>query len=169
MDDNATPKRPRPHFYNGVSLMANRFVIAAVVLVVAVVLVPVGVWAANNHPDGRNASRIERRIAEIYGRPDTGSDDKVVGDILIERFYAVDPETGQRYIGDVVKGASKGYRTGPTSSARRSTRSSWNASRCRTSARPCAASCRSSRRRRWRRTRRTWASSFSPAPKTQWQ
>ena len=108
MDDSTTPKRSRPHFYNGVSLMANRFVIAAVVLVVAVVLVPVGVWAANNHPDGRNTSRIERRIAEIYGRPDTGSDDKVVGDILIERFYAVDPETGQRYVGDVVKGRVKG-------------------------------------------------------------
>jgi hypothetical protein len=87
--------------------MANRFVIAAVVLVVAVVLVPVGVWAANNHPDGRNVSRVERRIAEIYGRPDEGSDDKPVGDILIERFYAVDPETGQRYVADVVKGRVK--------------------------------------------------------------
>src|SRR5438552_3801426 len=87
--------------------MANKFIIAGVVLVTAAVLVPVGVWAANNHPDGRNASRVERRIAEIYGRPDTGSDDKVVGDILIERFYAVDAESGQRYVADVVKGRVK--------------------------------------------------------------
>jgi hypothetical protein len=107
MAEDATPSKPRPHFYNGVSLMANKFVIALVMLVIAGVLVPVGVWASNNHPDGRNASRIERRIAEIYGRPDEGSDDKVVGDILIERFYAVDPETGQRYVADVVKGRVK--------------------------------------------------------------
>lgn len=107
MEEATTTQRSRPHFYSGVSLMANKFVIAAVVLLIAAVLVPVGVWASNNHPDGRNASRIERRIAEIYGRPDEGSDDKVVGDILIERFYAVDPETGQRYIADVVKGRVK--------------------------------------------------------------
>src|ERR1051325_7122287 len=107
MADNAPLRRPRPHFYSGVSLMTNKLVIAAVVLVIAAVLVPVGVWASNNHPDGRNASRVERRIAEIYGRPDEGSDDKVVGDILIERFYAVDPETGQRYVADVAKGRVK--------------------------------------------------------------
>src|SRR6476469_914615 len=107
MAENATPTRPRPHFYNGVSLMANKFIIAAVVLAIAGVLVPVGAWAANNHPCGRNASQVVGRIAEISGRPDTGSDDKVVGDILIERFYAVDPETGQRYVADVAKGRVK--------------------------------------------------------------
>jgi hypothetical protein len=105
--ENATIQRPRPHFYNGVSLMANKFVIAAVVLVIGGVLAVAGLWAADNHPDGRNASRVERRIAEIYGRPDEGSDDKIIGDILLERFYAVDPETGQRYVADVVKGRVK--------------------------------------------------------------
>jgi hypothetical protein len=107
MEEKASIRRPKPHFYNGVSLMANKFVIALVMLVIAGVLVPVGVWASTNHPDGRNASRIERRIAEIYGRPDEGSDDKVIGDILIERFYVVDPESGQRYVADVVKGRVK--------------------------------------------------------------
>ena len=107
MAENATLPRPKPHFYNGVSLMRHKLAIAAVVLVIAGVLVPVGVWASNNHPDGRNASGVERRIAQIYGRPDEGSDDKVVGDILIERFYAVDPESGQRYIADVAKGRVK--------------------------------------------------------------
>ena len=107
MAENATLPRPKPHFYNGVSLMRHKLAIAAVVLVIAGVLVPVGVWASNNHPDGRNASGVERRIAQIYGRPDEGSDDKVVGDILIERFYAVDPESGQRYVADVAKGRVK--------------------------------------------------------------
>jgi len=87
--------------------MTHKLAVAAVVLAIAAVLVPVGVWAANNHPDGRNQSRVERRIAEIFGRPDQGSDDKVIGDILMERFYAVDPDTGQRYVADVVKGRVK--------------------------------------------------------------
>jgi hypothetical protein len=88
--------------------MANRWIVAAVVLVIAAVLIPVGVWAAGNHPDGLNASRVERRVAEIYGRPDDPkTDDKVIGDILVERFYAVDTESGQRYVADVVKGRVK--------------------------------------------------------------
>ena len=87
--------------------MTRWWAIAAVVVIGAAVLIPVGVWASNNHPDGFNRSRVERRIAEIYGRPDVGSDDKVVGDILMERFYAVDPESGQRYVADVVKGRVK--------------------------------------------------------------
>jgi hypothetical protein len=108
LDTNTSPKPSKPTLIAGLPWLSNRFVIAALVLVAAAVLIPVGVWASSNHPDGLNRSRVERRIAEIYGRPDDAADDKVVGDILIERFYAVDAETGQRYIADVVKGRVTG-------------------------------------------------------------
>jgi hypothetical protein len=112
MDNSVSLNRPRPHLYSGLPLLSRPWVIVAVVLAMAAVLVPVGLWAASNHPEGYNAGRVERRIAAIYGRPDDGTnDDKVVGDVLIERFYAVDIESGQRYVADVAKGRVKEIQT----------------------------------------------------------
>ena len=86
MSSQAPSNRPRPNLIAGLPWLTNRLVLAGLIIVAAAVLIPVGVWASNNHPDGMNRSRVERRIAEIYGRPDGPADDKVVGDILIERF-----------------------------------------------------------------------------------
>jgi hypothetical protein len=65
----------------------------------------VGYIAATNHPDtaAPRGSEAEREIAAVFGEP-TGRDDAVNGDLLVERFYALDVETGDRYVADFLKG-----------------------------------------------------------------
>jgi hypothetical protein len=53
-------------------------------------------------------TEVERRAAALFGLPVQSADGKVVGDLLIERFYALDAETGDRYIADFLKGRIQG-------------------------------------------------------------
>jgi hypothetical protein len=93
-------------------LRPNHWIIGGLALLVAALMVPVGVWAANNHPDGQapRGLEAESRVALVFGQPSDG-DDTIVGDLMIERFYAVDVETGQRMIADVAKGRIRQLQT----------------------------------------------------------
>ncbi len=78
-------------------------------LVLATALAVVGAaYAAATHypvagpPDG---TELERRIVQVFGDPSVhDADDRVTGDLLIERFYILDLPTGDRYIADFLKG-----------------------------------------------------------------
>jgi hypothetical protein len=52
-------------------------------------------------PRGTDA---ERQIATVFGVPAATLDDTVRGDLLVERFYAIDSETGEHYVADLLKG-----------------------------------------------------------------
>ncbi len=69
-----------------------------------------GYFAAVEHPDTSppRGSELERQIADVFGLPEGKSDDSVVGDFLVERFYALDVETGEHYVADVLKGRIEG-------------------------------------------------------------
>ena len=53
-------------------------------------------------------TEVERQAAALFGLPMQGADGKIVGDLLIERFYALDAETGERYVADFLKGRIQG-------------------------------------------------------------
>ena len=57
------------------------------------------------HPDTTppRGSELEERIAAVFGQPED-IDGRVIGDYLVERFYAVDTDTGERYVADLLKG-----------------------------------------------------------------
>jgi hypothetical protein len=69
-------------------------------------LMVVGYFAATAHPDTAppRGSDAEREIAAVFGLPLESRDDIVSGDLLVERFYAVDMETGEHFVADILKG-----------------------------------------------------------------
>lgn len=69
------------------------------------ILGAVGYAGAQYYPDTSppRGSEAERRIAEVFGAPED-IDGVVTGDLLIERFYTVDAESGERFVADLVKG-----------------------------------------------------------------
>jgi hypothetical protein len=75
---------------------------AALGLVLAAAL---ALAAAVRHPDAEPpiGTELEQRIAGVFGVPDN-ADDRVIGDLLVERFYAIDVDSGERYVGDLLKG-----------------------------------------------------------------
>lgn len=77
-------------------------------LVVIGALVAAAVIGSSRHPDlsPPEGQAAESRIAAVFGAP-RGADDVLVGDYMIERFYAMDVETGERYIADLCKGRVK--------------------------------------------------------------
>jgi hypothetical protein len=48
-------------------------------------------------------SEVEQRAAALFGLP-LVADGTIEGDFLVERFYAIDVESGERYVGDMLKG-----------------------------------------------------------------
>ena len=75
-------------------------------LVLAALLSVVGYFAADNYPKPAppQPSDLGRAAAAVFGVPAATADGTVAGDLLIERFYALEVETGERYVGDVLKG-----------------------------------------------------------------
>jgi hypothetical protein len=69
------------------------------------ILTAVGYAGTLYYPDTSppRGSDAERRIAEVFGAP-AGADGSITGDLLVERFYAVDAETGELFVADWVKG-----------------------------------------------------------------
>src|SRR6185295_859193 len=49
-------------------------------------------------------SEVEQKAAAMFGYPVESSDGKIGGDLRVERFYAVDAETGEHYVADFLKG-----------------------------------------------------------------
>ena len=90
-----------PHF-GRLPLWARGLVLLAVLAALA----GVGYYAYGHYPDASppRGSELEARIAAVFGRPVGGHDGSVVGDYLVERFYALSPETGERYVADILKG-----------------------------------------------------------------
>jgi hypothetical protein len=68
-----------------------------------------GYWASENHPDYAipRGAAAEERIVELFGAPEEDADPELIGDLLIERFYAVEPATGRRIVADMCKGRVK--------------------------------------------------------------
>ena len=73
------------------------------------ILAAVGYAGTRYYPDTSppRGTQAERRIAEIFGAPGSG-DGVVTGDLLVERFYAIDADTGEHYVGDLLKGRVQG-------------------------------------------------------------
>jgi hypothetical protein len=70
------------------------------------VLAAAGYAGATSYPKAipPRGTELEAGIARVFGVPRDGIDDRVVGDFLIERFYVLDADTGNRYVGDLMKG-----------------------------------------------------------------
>jgi hypothetical protein len=79
---------------------------AGLMLLAIVALAGAAYYGATGYPDTSppRGSALESRIAAVFSQPRATADGSVVGDYLIERFYAMDVETGRRYIADVMKG-----------------------------------------------------------------
>jgi hypothetical protein len=80
-------------------------------LLVAVAVISIVVYLALEfYPDQTPPppNEVERQAAALFGLPIQGSDSKIVGDLLVERFYALDAETGERYVADLLKGRIQG-------------------------------------------------------------
>ena len=77
----------------------------------AALLVGVGYLAANNYPNTSPppGSQLERRIARVFAPPSQSeADDKLTGDLLVERFYILDVASGETYVADFLKGRIQG-------------------------------------------------------------
>ena len=66
----------------------------------------VGYIAAGHYPNTAppRGTDAERQIAAVFGVPSESADDTIRGDLLVERFYAIDSETGEHYVADLLKG-----------------------------------------------------------------
>ncbi len=80
---------------------------ALMVLLLSVVLgaTLAAVVGAQRHPRSLPPAgdAAERRIAAVFSVP-KGASDVLRGDYLVERFYALDRETGEVYVADMLKG-----------------------------------------------------------------
>lgn len=56
-------------------------------------------------------SGAERQMAAVFGLPEGSGDENITGDLLVERFYIIDADTGDRYVGDFLKGRVMGIVT----------------------------------------------------------
>src|SRR5688572_19719582 len=77
----------------------------ALLAIVAGLLFLVAFLGSVFHPDTTppRGSELEERVAAVFGQPED-IDGRVIGDYLVERFYAVDIDTGERYVADLMKG-----------------------------------------------------------------
>lgn len=82
-------------------------------LLAAAVLAAAGYLAALYYPDKSppGPDELESRIAAVLSVPADSADEKLVGDYLVERFYALDVATGERYVADLLKGRIHGVQT----------------------------------------------------------
>ncbi|MPZ48623.1 MAG: hypothetical protein GEU75_04795 [Dehalococcoidia bacterium] len=80
----------------------------AVLALAPIVLVIAGYFGMVSYPDASapTAAEAARNIAATFHIPEN-ADQVLVGDYLIERFYILDVETGQRKAGDICKGRVK--------------------------------------------------------------
>jgi hypothetical protein len=80
------------------------------------VLALVGVVGSHEYPRGaaRDGTQIEGEVAELFRDPTLEAWDRVLlGDLLVERFYIVDPTSGERYVADLLKGRIDGIQSVP--------------------------------------------------------
>jgi hypothetical protein len=94
---------PGPAFF-GLSLK-GRVVALAFVLTIFAVVGGAAYWGALHHPDysSPRGTAAQARMIEVFGSSERG-DEVVVGDYAIERFYALDLQTGQVFVADLCKG-----------------------------------------------------------------
>jgi hypothetical protein len=112
------PELPRLFAPPAVWARLPALVRACAVLAVLAVAAGVAYVGAVSYPDTAppRGSELERRVAAVFGRPAGKTDDRIVGDLLVERFYAVDAPTGERYVGDLIKGRIQGIEALPRGS-----------------------------------------------------
>ncbi len=91
------------------SIRARILIGALACVVVAAVAYAAVTFYPNTAPPP--PSEVERQAAAMFGYPVDGADDKIVGDLLVERFYAVDAETGEHYVADFLKGRIQGIQS----------------------------------------------------------
>jgi hypothetical protein len=98
-----------------------RLVVAAAALLAVASTAAIVFLALTYYPKAESTEprEVERRAAAAFGVPADGTDATIVGDLLVERFYAVDLDSGERYVGDMVKGRIQGVQSvGPVGTER---------------------------------------------------
>jgi hypothetical protein len=110
LDDSREPAVPRAFSVPFPRPWWQRGLVAAFLVVL---FSAVGYVAATEHPDASppQGSEVEAKIAHVFGVPRDGVDDRIVGDLLVERFYVLDAETGSRYVCDLMKGRISSVQT----------------------------------------------------------
>jgi hypothetical protein len=84
-----------------------------IAVMLTVLFSAVGYVAATEYPDGAppQGSELEANIAHVFGVPRDNIDGRIIGDLLVERFYVLDAETGSRYVCDLMKGRISSVQT----------------------------------------------------------
>jgi hypothetical protein len=97
-------KQPSALFLPSLARLPLGIRLAAGVVAVAMTSA-VAYFGATLYPDYSipRGPKAEQRIAKVFGMP-SDADAHLVGDIVIERFYAVEPVSGRRYVADMCKG-----------------------------------------------------------------
>ena len=92
-----------------ITLLAKlHLLLVAAAVIATVVYLALEFYPAQTPPP---PTEVERRAAALFGLPMQGADGKIVGDLLVERFYALDAETGERYVADFLKGRIQGLQS----------------------------------------------------------
>jgi hypothetical protein len=97
-----------PSFLGQARRLPLTIVVALITLGLAAITTA-GYYGASRHPDYEvpRGLKAQERITGLFGEPEAAADEALVGDLLIERFYAVEPATGRRIVADMCKGRVK--------------------------------------------------------------
>ena len=107
---NRDPHVESPRVFAWPALKLSALATLHLLFVASAVISVVVYLALEYYPDKTppTTTEVERQVAALFGLPMQGADGKIVGDLLIERFYALDAETGDRYVADFLKGRIQG-------------------------------------------------------------
>src|SRR5207249_6637321 len=86
--------------------LRGRLGLAAVALIL-IAASAAGYAGARWHPNPRppTGTGLEGKVISVFADPTVkDADDRLAGDLLIERFYILDETTGQQYVADFLKG-----------------------------------------------------------------
>jgi hypothetical protein len=111
--------RPEPKLLAGFDRLP-RWLAAALAIAALLGFTAIVLLALSYYPRGEPPSEadVERRAAAVFGAPE-GGDATVIGDLLVERFYALDADSGERYVADMLKGRIQGLQSaGPVGTER---------------------------------------------------
>jgi hypothetical protein len=75
-------------------------------------LVVIAYLVITRPPDGLppRGSEAERQIAAVFGVPPS-ADEVISGDLLVERYYVLNVDTGERYVADFIRGRVQSVQT----------------------------------------------------------
>ncbi len=110
----ADRRSPLPPLFGPVPLRLGRWQRVWLGVGLITLLLVVGFLADVLHPVSRppQGSAVERQIATVFAAPSQAvADDRITGDLMVERFYILDMGSGERYVVDFLKGRIQGLQT----------------------------------------------------------